>query len=180
MSSTEFSGAKGPCKTGGSEFTSATGTTYTCDGEKGAKGATGSPWTAGGTLPGGQTETGTYAYRPLPAGSYVVRVPISFPVPLAERIPGSGAHFVTQAEVAEKKVPVECTVKGVEGTAAEPLAEPGNICIYEGEESEGQFGLPKDPATGGEGVGRAGAILQFGASEGQRALGTWAVTAPLV
>lgn len=39
---------------GGAEFISASGNTYACNGNEG------SPWTAGGTLPSGKTETGEW------------------------------------------------------------------------------------------------------------------------
>ena len=52
-SSVEKAGAN--CKAGGSKFVAASGTTYACNGENG------SPWTAGGTLPPGASETGVWS-----------------------------------------------------------------------------------------------------------------------
>ena len=86
------------CPEGGSEF-EATSVTYACNG---------SPWTAGGVLPKGATETGTWAYGPLPvlgesgeekSGSAWVSLP--FAVPLKEGLAEENIHFVT-GEEAEK------------------------------------------------------------------------------
>ena len=52
------------CKEGGTTFTSASGPSAVCKGTKGTTGtagAAGSPWTAGGTLPAGATEKGTWS-----------------------------------------------------------------------------------------------------------------------
>jgi hypothetical protein len=58
-----------------------TSTTFACNGEKGSPGAPGSPWTAGGTLPEGATETGTWgAQVPKLAPGLI---PISLPIPMA-------------------------------------------------------------------------------------------------
>lgn len=53
--------------------------TEVCNGEEGP---TGDPWTAGGTLPNGETETGVWAFN-ITAGAGEVYAPISFPIPLA-------------------------------------------------------------------------------------------------
>jgi hypothetical protein len=71
-SSTEPKGAN--CKEGGSKFVAANGTTYACNG---------SPWTAGGTLPVGASETGQWAWFTKDyKQAQNTWVPISFEVPL--------------------------------------------------------------------------------------------------
>jgi hypothetical protein len=72
--------AKGAtCPEGGAEFKVGAGKTHACNG---------SPWTAGGTLPSGKTETGVWALTEvtqttLPRGA---RIPISFTIPLPSAI----------------------------------------------------------------------------------------------
>lgn len=119
----QHSGA-GECKEGGAEFKVGSGTaTYACNG---------SPWTAGGTLPMGATETGTWSFEKGEVGREP-RVPISFPIPLAKELEDSEA-------CKEEKGPcVIHTIKEGEenvagcghGTREHPEAEPGNLCIYE-------------------------------------------------
>jgi hypothetical protein len=77
---------------GGAEFKVGSGTaTLACNGENGKEGE---PWTAGGTLPSGQTETGTFygAYTAL--GGKAAFAPISFPIPLASALTGSNVTVI--------------------------------------------------------------------------------------
>jgi hypothetical protein len=184
------------------------------EGTPGVKGATGSPWTAGGTLPSGSTETGTWASkRFVGVTSERAFSPISFPVPLAAPLKGFGSatqtHYVTLEEqegVAGKKDPAECEGepepgKKVKGTAEDPQAAKGNLCVYQGlfklpaEETPGEIdeikvetigtqgSAPGNTATPVEGAGTAGAVLAVGftgpnSSEAAFIWGSWAVTAP--
>jgi len=149
-------------------------------GDLGAKGETGAPGAPGKngttgfteTLPPNKTETGTWGAGAELTGS--VFVPISFPIPLAAGLEEEDVHFVREAET-----PPE----GCEGgTAAEPSAEPGNLCVYvgEGQEHALTVALIKDPGTGEFGAGPAGALLLTVFAEFEEpgeAAGTWAVTA---
>lgn len=104
------------------------------DGEDGEDGQPGSPWTAGGTLPPGSTETGTFAFRQFGAteGQELV-TGIGFPIPLAAELDAGEVHLVSKEEwshEAAKTVPAGCKVGGVEGTPANPLAQPGHLCVY--------------------------------------------------
>jgi hypothetical protein len=145
-------------------------------GEEGERGPVGSPWTAGGTLPAGKTETGSWVV--LGEGSLGL-AQISFPIPLTEAaanaIDSAHVHYVAVGDV----VPAGCA----DGTAAAPAAAPGNLCVYE---AAGEFENPpfilKSAAAGVEfGASTAGAVLfgegPLGGSLGDVA-GTWAVTAP--
>jgi hypothetical protein len=153
-------------------------------GDAGATGATGAQGPAGPagaagkngttgftvTLPGGETETGSWAMGMVPSGNnFPQRMGISFPIPLGSGLPGSNVHYVKVGETA----PAGCTG----GTPATPIAEPGHFCVYETFNSFLTFGLIYDPSTGEiPGTGATGAILRFSGEEGQ-AFGTWAVTA---
>jgi hypothetical protein len=169
--------------------------TEVCNGERGREG---SPWTAGGTLPSGKTETGTFAFVGVKENSFA-RTPISFPIELAAPVAEIGGecdqaghpeclfHYVTREEAEHengKTPPAAC-----QGTVEEPKAAKGKLCVYEG----GGFGLsteePAFPTTPGglQGFGRAGATLEFFFKEEPSGSGefvtgamrgSWAVTAP--
>jgi hypothetical protein len=125
-------------------------------GEQGERGPEGSPWTDGGTLPSGSTETGAWKVE-LPAASSLTeeeleeptepkvvhrRVAFSFPIRLSG--PLSEGHFITQAEQTATTrtgaAATECP-----GTAAAPAAAAGTFCAYEGAAVETEFGrsLPR-------------------------------------
>lgn len=143
-------------------------------------GKEGSPWTAGGTLPGGKTETGVWVAGQGPAfGGW--RVPISFSIPLAGDLAASKVHYIN---VAGKEVidefGTEQTSTACHGTAAAPSADIGHLCVYGGEESS-LFGFTEaifkvDGAT--KGASTAGAILQlFLLNNEAYGAGSWAVRA---
>jgi hypothetical protein len=146
------------CPEGGSELKAASGTTYACNG---------SPWTAGGTLPKGKTETGSWTAEPAPGKEGTFQ--ISFPIPLAASLPETQTHFAPNSE---------CP-----GTAEKPTAEPGSLCIYTtlniGVEVGGN-GSIANPGVGGAGAGPTGAIILAkgeASASSTLAFGTWAVTA---
>jgi hypothetical protein len=114
-------------KLGGSKFTVGGKETTACNGKEGkagAAGAQGEPWTAGGTLPEGATETGMWSFDvQSSAGLFVgelASAPISYGIPLKA---GETATVVYIAEGASE--PTHCP-----GTAEAPKAEPGYLCVY--------------------------------------------------
>jgi Collagen triple helix repeat (20 copies) len=158
-----------------------------CSGEEG------SPWTLGGTLPPGQTETGNWAAGGKYPGFTPVLAPISFTIPLSE----ADAAVISELDVASEPPTspnihvlavgedetVDCP-----GTVANPEAAPGNLCVYSAKQS-GYIAAPavftaEEAATGlaaaASGVDTSGAvILGFRGSEGViEGIGSWAVTAP--
>jgi hypothetical protein len=174
---------EGGCVEGGSEFTSASGKSPACNGEKGAKGTTGSPWPAGGTLPSKATETGVWGFGPAETKkSALSEHVVSFPIPLAAGVAlkmhyintvGEELHFEAAATT-----PTECG--SPVGTVAEPKAAPGSLCVYEGHLSKAE--------TFSEGIspiGEVGAEISFnlnpievGPENEANGDGSWAVTAP--
>jgi hypothetical protein len=176
--------AKGSaCKEGGTEFTSASGKTTACNGEKGLKGENGQTGFTE-TLPAGKTEKGAWTVSPTLAEQKVVKTAISFPIPLAGPVNETAVHPVTLAEVAKKEVPEGCKVDGVEGSAENPLAASGNLCVYAAEETELEFDtqfVPPISVADKEaklGASTTGAILFFKPlAENATGQGTWAVTA---
>lgn len=138
-----------------------------CSGEEG------SPWTAGGTLPPGATETGSWAFNGTEADAAGgIRVPISFPIPLAQEIiKKEHVHFgVAGSDIAGPgtvfKPGGACpTESGLTGPGAfKPTAKPGELCVYQNEE-EGLFGASFSKiyryAENSKGAASAGAVLLF-------------------
>jgi Collagen triple helix repeat (20 copies) len=161
--------------------TGATGPT----GSTGATGPEGSPWTAGGTLPSGQTETGTWSMSEhAPSGGNAL-ASISFPIPLS----AAGESFFFGKEETEEE---EFGASGCSGTVTEPTAPSGVLCIYTGYETNLEHvSISRNTFTPSLelGYGPSGAILDTGL-EGEvseelvkkmanvEAFGSWAVTAP--
>jgi Collagen triple helix repeat (20 copies) len=167
-------GAKGENGTNGIDGT---------DGKEGALGKEGSPWTAGGTLPSGKTETGAWSasQESLEYGSPVA---VSFTIPLAEGLDAAHVHFQPSAGETQKIEEFEATCPG---SAEAPKATPGNFCVYAGSLRHLAFESIIAPSSPGNdlGTGTSGAIIRM-AAEGEAeqpapaatAWGDWAVTAP--
>ena len=138
-------------------------------GEAGEAGKDGSPWAAGGTLPSGKTETGTWAFVSNTEGP--IRVPLSFSIPTAEPLkPTLGKGPVELLEPKEEDP--SHTHPNCPGTVSKPEANPGFICVY----SE----TPEDPLTSQGPVRTSGVVLIFESKSTSPKTdeGTWAVTAP--
>ena len=169
------------CEEGGAKFSNATGTGHACNGEKGEAGQAGQEGNIKATLPAGKTETGTWGTRFEGVTEAHSVASISFPIPLAA--PLSEAHV--------KHVGATGNGATCPGTAAEPKAQEGYLCIYQGltEEPAGtsQLGvvLIENPGVAfgeeSEGASTSGAVATIayvGPAERAQVRGTWAVTAP--
>jgi hypothetical protein len=148
-----FTGSQHGCADGGTEVKSASAPVFVCNGETGFT----------ETLPPGETETGAWTS----GGPFIS---LSFNIPLAEA--PKALHFVNEAGEEQTgsgpfEPPVNCL-----GSAEDPTAPPGNVCVYES--------LAVGSVSGFSGVSvrfRTGAVFGYGAPAGTGALGTWAVTA---
>jgi hypothetical protein len=139
-----------------------------CNGEEGAPGARGpegEPWTAGGTLPKGQTEKGDWAATIVPTfnGGYNGKTAISFGIPLKS---APTLEYLAEGEGETTNCP---------GTAEHPKAAEGFLCVYTTE----QFLTSLAEGTASE----VGGFLQFEPGElgghiayGVTVYGSWAVT----
>jgi hypothetical protein len=120
-------------------------------------------------LPSGQSLQGAFANIGRAAGFGRIGSAISFAIPLAS--PPIG-HFIPVGGVA----PAACP-----GTAAEPKAAPGHLCIYEGVASNVAFESFEDPVTGGTGSTTrtfGEEVVGFSAAAGDYdSSGSWALTA---
>lgn len=172
-------------------------------GSTGATGSEGSPWTAGGVLPPGETETGAWSLpqaeeEESPAFNHVW-IPISFTLPLPEKEcegeAGFGLcpdqlHWINEED--EEVVPGEGTVAPTAclGTAKNPTAQPGNLCVYAAESGFTGFylgyvgyesiGITNPTTLQGPGVATSGALIELlvkPSAGSYRAMGTYAVTA---
>lgn len=169
VTSTKLSAGNATCKEGGSEFTAAEGRkTYACNG---------SPWTAGGKLPAGSTETGAWSMVSPP--NVDARFAVSFSIPLKSALGESAVHYV-----AANGNGTTCP-----GSAAQPEAEPGNLCIYQETATSAPAADYIFPASGEElspfaesqGAGTSGAIVilaKQNETEELAATGSWAVSGP--
>jgi collagen triple helix repeat protein len=201
VTNTELKAGNATCKEGGAEFKVGATKTHACNGEKGPEG------NIKATLPAGVTETGAWVVSPTskestPDGTGAVNMSISFPIPLAEALSGEGCktqkatchvHFIneegkepleetynsTTEEVEETEILPQTTPEPCPGSAAEPKATSGNLCVYVASghrvySASNQISL----ATGGEaGASTVGAQLHFSVGKGFcYAEGTWAVT----
>lgn len=149
----------------GVKLTSAGGTNYVCNGAPGVAGPQGDPWTAGGTLPPGATETGAFsAFSGDEAAAAFTT--ISFLVPLAGALDESHAILVD----AGGGDPT-CT-----GTVANPTAPSGYLCVYEFGGTVTLGGI-LNLDEGEPGASTAGALLPVSfPAGGGFAWGAWAVT----
>jgi hypothetical protein len=199
VGSVSVAGEEGKCVgTGGAKFTAGAAKAFACNGEEGlegpagangAPGPEGSPWVDGGTLPPGESETGTWAVGQTgvdpsklepPATGILVNSPISFPIPLA------AAGELAEEEAVLNEIPVTYLTKadsptaGCPGTVEEPAAAPGNLCVYAVSNFEVDYIGERNPENnqGSAGTGKAGVILIFNVkTELASARGTWVLTA---
>lgn len=154
-------------------------------GKPGENGQEGSPWTAGGTLPSGQSEYGQWAFSDSAAGAYeaFATAALSFPIPLRPQLPDVADAYYIGLEEGEGEprqssdIPVFCG-----GTVANPTAVSGDLCIFAAEATNLLGVVPFDSSqTGVEAFrhGKTGAgINAFSKAAGAvSGHGTWVVTA---
>lgn len=131
-------------------------------GEPGAQGETGPPGPFPGVLPSGKTVSGVYdAVGIAPAPAYPARDAISFGFALPAAT--AQTHFI----------PTGGANPNCPGTAADPGAAPGHLCVFEA------LGYNRQPLTFL--LRKSGAVLLTSATAGGGSFGSsgsWAVTAP--
>jgi hypothetical protein len=172
-------GATGPAGTAGATGPAGTAGAAGNDGaagKEGKAGEEGSPWTVGGVLPSGETETGIWGTgEGEAAGSHFF--PMSFTLPLLEPLAGAKTVVVKSSEG---------TAPGCPGLSQSgvPTAEPGMLCVYVGPEE----GVAEPPSVisyvfnGAEweviqGADASGALVKARCLGTCFVGGTWALTA---
>ena len=183
----KYAGKPGANGAAGANGTNGTNGAPGVAGKEGPAGKEGSPWTAGGTLPSGQTEYGVWTFHDRADPGALIEtsdyIPISFSIPLKSRIEEANIEIVGEGQ--EGKVGGGCE----KGTVKNPVAKPGFFCLYTQTLFSATLGFPsegvpplRDPETNkGEEIGKTGAQLQvYFESEGEYGYGygVWAVTAP--
>jgi hypothetical protein len=163
------------------------------EGSEGPQGPQGEPWTAGGTLPAGKTETGAWSIVLREIGGEEPKIvgtaAISFPIALKESIPFANEMMIGVGQVAPK----ECEDESHPGLAssANPEATPGFLCVY-ASDPDGPFGpetgfapeLGFNPGDGSsvEGLLKTGTtgvlLVKLSGTANTEGAGTFAVTAP--
>jgi Collagen triple helix repeat (20 copies) len=130
-------------------------------GAAGATGPEGSPWTAGGTLPSGETETGTFVTPPVGEAGGNAFVSASFTLPLDTALEDS-VHILEPGAGGTEDCP---------GDYANPQAAPGQFCAYQA------FGQGASPLGGT--AFKSGVLMTYSLDDDEAfAGGAWAVTAP--
>jgi trimeric autotransporter adhesin len=145
------------------------------DGATGPEGPEGSPWTAGGTLPSGETLTGAWSLGPSSAAG-ALRTTGSFPIPLS----ATDALAIGSSEI-HRMAPAAPAAPGCTGgTVGVPKADPGHLCIYMGAETSVLAWSVQQPSTAANNkIDTSGFMLFAGVSAAAGGgHGTWAVTAP--
>jgi hypothetical protein len=131
-------------------------------------GKEGSPWTAGGVLPSGSTETGAWAFNATTEDSEVV-APISIPIRLASQLGEENVHFQGQTEFA-----TNCT-----GSVLQPKAASEHLCVYygtPGAPTNATFEFFTDLSFANFGASVSGTLMHFSVSGSAHGFGSWAVT----
>lgn len=158
----------------GAKLSNGTGTAYACNGKEG------SPWTVGGKLPSGKTLTGMWGDR----GEGKKLVPISYGLNVGNVPTLNFLNAVENpsTEEFETETTVQCPGKSgntpgtkvMFGNGDVPVAEPGNLCIYD----KFKFGTITFESGNSQSTTN-GAILPFSFLGGENAVtyGLWAVTA---
>jgi len=135
-------------------------------GKEGKEGKEGSPWTAGGVLPSGKSETGVITWGPPATGQTEAFIPVSFAIPLSEAV---AVHFLEPGDST-----AECP-----GTQEVPEAVAGNLCIYKVSGFGYKFLTGFNSETNEEGeAGKAGSFIYFEEVGGGPLRANWIVTAP--
>jgi hypothetical protein len=175
VSVTATAASSGECKAGGVKLVSVSGATKVCNGAKGE------PGPAGGTsetLPKGAIETGTW-YAP-PHEIAAEYAEISFTTPVEGGIEASHAHFISVSQASKHEYPEGCS-----GSASEPEAEDGYLCVFQGEVNLSAGTLLAEETrirqpgpSEGKGAGPNGAVLALESeAAGAQFFGTWIVRA---
>ena len=165
VTATKLSTGNKECADGGSEFAAANGKTFACNGKEG------SPWTAGGTLPEGKSESGAWgdSEEKASAGTKTIST-ISYGIPLKTE---PKMIFINLGE-GEKEPNEALAIKNGEckGTFANPGAANGFLCVF----ARFDIGLNAPIQTQFE--TSHGLILLSEALEGEGVLvgGDWVVT----
>jgi hypothetical protein len=192
VTSTALAAKNANCKEGGSEFKSASGTTYACNGEKGAAGKDG---TFGDEpLPQGKTLRGTFAaygFGSEPYGTAGTGIAVAA-VSFADPVQGIGQSDLEVTYVGdgegegeskfesgedEPEVAEAFKTKACSGNNLEPGAGEGHLCVFGSTEFNLHGGKPPISSFGKVGGFVGFTLAEYGLAAGKFGIeGSWAVT----
>ena len=135
-------------------------------GERGEKGDIGPPGPLAETLPSGRTMRGQYSFSGQSGSGYSPGNSVSFPLPLPS---APSDHIVGVGGPPTAACP---------GTASQPQAAPGNVCIYETRVDNGHGPAPGFLTAVEEGRFGIEFFVVLGSDVNYEIEGTWAATAP--
>lgn len=164
------------CPEGGTKFTIQGKSEHVCNGEKGIL-------HPGETLAAEASEHGMFAVNgpvgPVSVGGEGLTAPISFTIPLRETLPPPNIHTIAPGETATMGSGCTGSVSAG-GTITEPVAEPGNLCLFFREKTNvSQVGIYSPEVNNFE-AGPSGAVLEAITAESTKPaaiMGVWVVTA---
>jgi hypothetical protein len=172
---------EGGCKEGGSEFTSASGKTTACNGEKGKEGTFG-----GQSLPAGKTLTGAWAASSYAEAEYpkegfgVAAAGVSFALPASPAITSAQTSYIGSEEgenEEESKWAPAIKEHKCKGDAQKPGAVEGNLCVF-GESEVNLLATPSILISGNGETTPGFTVYEYSKGKGAMLMfGTWAVTA---
>ncbi|HET9162087.1 MAG TPA: hypothetical protein VFN89_01410 [Solirubrobacterales bacterium] len=129
------------------------------EGPEGEEGEEGSPWTAGGTLPVGSTETGSYTFTIDSIGNG--RAAISFPIPLTGEL--DSAHTIINPSSGAANANCENAAHAGAASASNPEAKSGFLCVFPASTFGGAVPVNVAKSSSGSfgtaGASNAGAVL---------------------
>ena len=156
------------------------------EGKVGPEGKAGKNGTTGftETLPSKKTETGVWSFTNAEGLGSTIPV-ASFSIQLASALGEEDVHVINEKgeELHFEESPTTPTKCGEPvGTAAEPVAAPGNLCIFIGVATNAAlYDQGIEQPSGPEGASKVGALLRVTPITPEDSLsgqGSWAVTAP--
>jgi len=177
---TRFGAGQHPCNgAGGVEYeVASTGdSTVVCNGKEG------SPWTAGGTLPSGQQEKGTWVFSVSGGDDRgEALAAISFPIPLPEEVEEEHVFFKVEGGFETPGFSAHCfgapfnpVVTSVE---YEGGAKHATLCAATGVLEHATFEEDRQSSWGNSGMSQVGGVLVFNVTGAAHGVGGWAVKTP--
>lgn len=140
-------------------------------------GKEGSPWTAGGVLPSGKEETGTWAFS-VSGGDDEghALAPFSFPIRLPEPLTSANVFYFNKTGFNEHCEGGSSTTPKVKSTVY-GATEHATLCVFQGEKEHATFLEISQSSFSSQGASVAGGVVVFGVTEAAHGVGAWAVKA---
>jgi hypothetical protein len=179
---TVFGAGEKPCnETGGIQYQTAAEEQVVCNGAQGPQGIEGKPWTAGGTLPSGAIETGTWML----SGSGNVSTSLSFPIHLAGNVTAAKVFYGNEEEPEIEVSPgvfemtefrKHCPATALSPTIESPTTNTRTLCVYYFTQSTAASFVSVTKNSENKGAGFSGGFLSLNITEPGTVYGSFAVS----